>query len=149
RRTRVNAHQEHGRIGQIVPAVELHAEPVIDEEVPEVLLPLHGRLVRTAQLPVPRALVQPAHEPVITLATHSAHPGAGLFGLLTRLPSYLWRPMIRSRHGHRIPITTEGLSLCDCATPHRRLLAGFVVTPLLIARLLTGDSSPASSSRAS
>jgi hypothetical protein len=71
----------------------------IDEEVPEVLLTLRGRLVRTAQLPIARALVQPADEPVIALTAEGVHPRAGLFGVFASLPSNFGRPPICSRHG--------------------------------------------------
>src|SRR5262249_35892398 len=129
----VNAHQEHGCIRQVLPAVELHAEPVVDEEIPEVLLPLHGRLVRAAQLPITRAFVQPSDQSLIALTTQGVHPGAGHVRLLTRLLSNIGRPPICSRHGRRIPTTTRYLLLTGdylagfvvtlhliCATPHRR-----------------------------
>ena len=95
--------KQHRWIGQVLPAVELHPEPEVDEEVPEVLLTLHGRLVRTAQLPVTRALVQPADEAVIVLTTQSVHPGARLVGMFARLLPNLGRPLICSRHGIGYP----------------------------------------------
>ena len=101
--------KQHRRIGQVLPAVDLHPEPVVDEEVPEVLLTLHGRLVRTAQLPIAGALGQPAREPVAILAAPCIHTGARLVCLLLRLLLNRAGPLICRSHGSWIPTTRDRL----------------------------------------
>ncbi len=69
RRAGVDADQQHRRLGQVLPALDLHPEPVVHQRVPEVLLAVHEGVVDALQIPLAGALGDPARGPVGVLAT--------------------------------------------------------------------------------
>src|SRR3712207_7962513 len=50
-----------GRLGDVLPALDLHPEPVVDERVPEVLLLLDETRVPALEVPLARAIRSEEH----------------------------------------------------------------------------------------
>src|SRR5262249_1260163 len=115
RGTGMYADQQGGRFGKVVPAVHLHAEPVVDERVPEVLLALHGLLVGTAEVPFARALCHPATDAAVLFGATTVHLRACALGVLMSLLLNRRGPVIGSAHSVRVP-----------AIPSRQHLGGIV-----------------------
>jgi hypothetical protein len=55
RGARVDADEQNGGLGDVVPALDVHPEPVVHKRVPEVLLALHEVPVGTVERPFARA----------------------------------------------------------------------------------------------
>src|SRR5205814_8275109 len=65
---RVDPHEEHRRVGYVLPALDLHAKPVIHERIPQVLLALHEVVIRAIERPLAPPLGDPSRRARLLLA---------------------------------------------------------------------------------
>src|ERR1700736_3983771 len=94
----VDPDQEDRWLGQVLPSVYLHAEPVVDEAVPEILLPLHRRFIGTAQFPLAGPLGHPAGDAAVLVGAAPLHLLACLLGVFLSLFAKVWRSLVGSSH---------------------------------------------------
>src|SRR5205085_11307882 len=59
----VDSHDEDRRLRDSLPARDLHPKPVVEERVPEVLLPLDEAPVRTVERPLAGSIRDPPRDP--------------------------------------------------------------------------------------
>ena len=108
RGTRVDADQQCRGLPDVLPAVDLHPEPVIHQQIPEKLLALQRRLVGTAEIPLAGPLGDPAAHTAVLPVAFVFHRGARLFGLILCLLAHPSGPVISNTHGG--PSTPTGSS---------------------------------------
>src|SRR5438445_573438 len=77
----MDADQERRRRRKVLPALDLHPEPVVHQRVPEVLLLFEEVPVRTVERPLRRPGGDPSRRPCLLLAT--------FFRLFPRVPGSL------------------------------------------------------------
>jgi hypothetical protein len=98
----VDADQERRRLGEILPALHLHPEPVVDERVPDELLTLDEVQVLGLEVPVAGALGDPAGGALRLLAALVRLAG-GLLGVALGL-----RFRLRLSHTNALPGAAVG-----------------------------------------
>src|SRR5262249_23633334 len=130
---RVNTHQEHRWSGDVLPAIDLHTEPVVNQQIPKKLLALQGGFVLAAEIPFAGALGYPAAEPAVLTATLVLHRRARPFGMSPRLLTHFGWPVIRVSHFCRVPhcaaddsrnYSIKAVPECLIRTPPRATVGG-------------------------
>lgn len=99
----MNADQQHRRLGNVLPTVNLHPKPVVDKQIPHKFVAVHSGLVLAVEIPFAGPFGYPAAETAVLLVPLVPHCRPRLIGMTLHLLANFFGPEIASTHADGVP----------------------------------------------